>query len=444
MADAAEPTTLPDRESAGVEFKTTLSDSRKIIETIAAMATMGGGTIWVGIRPDGTPVGCEIGEGELERLVQRILAATDPKVHVKLDAPRYEGQRLLRIQVPAGDGAHLAYGRAFHRVGPATVAMTRDEYERRLVDRLRESSGFERRSELGVTLDEVDPHAIEQFRERVSARGDEPPSDSRALLYKLHLVRGDELTVGGVLLFALDPQRVLPQAVIRARATRGVAEDAEEIGGNLFDQILRATAFVSRNLRTRVIREGVLRQEVPDLPVAAVREVVANAVAHRDYRSTAPIQLRLDDEGLSVWSPGHLPPPITPALLRQDHPSIPPNPYLARALHRAGFIEEWGTGTLLVIAALRDAGLPEPLFEEEHGAGVRVQLPMAGQVAAHLSLRQTQFLDSSEVGSLFTTAEYASSLGVSHSTALNDLRDIEAYGLIERQGQGKSSRWIRR
>lgn len=444
MADADEPIALPDRESAEVEFKTTLSDSRKIIETIAAMATIGGGTIWVGVRPDGTPVGCELGEGELERLVQRILTATDPKVYVTIDHPRIENRRLLRIQVPVGDGPHLAFGRAFHRVGPATVAMTRDEYERRLVDRFRESSGFERRSDLGATLDDVDPHAIQQFRERASARGDTPPADARDVLYKLHLVHGDDLTVGGALLFALDPQRVLPQAVIRARATRGVAEDAEEIGGNLFDQILRATAFVSRNLRTRVIREGVLRQEVPELPIEAVREVAANAVAHRDYRSTAPIQLRLSDEGLLVWNPGHLPPPITPALLRQDHPSVPPNPYTARALHRAGFIEEWGTGTLRVIEAMRAAELPEPMFEEDRGAGVRVHLGMAGKTGAHLSPRQARFLDSSEAGSSFTTAKYASLLGVSHSTALNDLRDLEALGLIERQGQGKGSRWVRR
>ncbi len=444
MADTDEPSTLPDRESAEVEFKISLSDSRKIVETIAAMATIGGGTVWVGVRPNGTPVGCEIGEGELERLVQRILTATDPKVYVTLDHPRVKGQRLLRIQVPAGDGPHLAFGRAFHRVGPATVAMTRDEYERRLLDRLRESSGFERRADLGVTLDDVDPGAIAQFQERSSARGDTPPADTRDLLVELHLVRGDDLTVGGALLFALDPQRVLPQAVIRARTMRGVAEDAEEIGGNLFDQILRATTFVSRNLRTRVIRDGVLREEVPELPVAAVREVVANAVAHRDYRSTAPIQLRLSDEGLTVWNPGHLPPPITPALLRQEHPSVPPNPYIARALHRAGFIEEWGTGTLLVIEAARAAGLPEPIFEEEHGAGVRVHLAMAGRAMAQLAPRQARFLDSSEPGSSFTSAEYAASLGVSRSTALNDLRDLEAHGLVERQGQGRSSRWVRR
>ncbi len=444
MSEVDEPIVLPDREAAEVAFKTTLSDSRKVIETIAAMATIGGGTVWIGVRPDGSPKGYDLGEGELERLVQRILTAVDPKVYVSLDQPRVGDRRLLRIQVPPGDGPHLAFGRAFHRVGPATVAMTRDEYERRLLDRLRESSGFERRSDLGMTLDHVDTAAVEQFRERASVHSEPPPGDPADLLRKLHLVVGDRLTAGGILLFSVDPQRVLPQAVIRARASRGLAEDAAEIGGNLCEQILQATAFVSRNLRTRTIRSDVLRQDVPELPLPAVREVIANAVAHRDYRSTAPIQLGLGDDGLSLWNPGHLPPPITPALLRQEHPSVPPNPFIARALHRAGFIEEWGTGTLRVIDAMREADLPEPLFEEDHGAGVRVQLVMKGKTPATLSHRQTSFMDTSETGTSFTTSEYARQLRVSHSTALNDLRDLEAHGLVERQGQGKSSRWIRR
>ena len=51
---------------------------------------------------------------------------------------------------------------------------------------------------------------------------------------------------------------------------------------------------------------GTVRREEPELSLAAVRQVIANAVAHRDYRSVAPVQLRLDDAGLSVWNPGTL------------------------------------------------------------------------------------------------------------------------------------------
>lgn len=133
------PSILRHGESERIEFKTSLADSKRIIETIAAMATLGGGAILVGVREDGTVVGADLGEATLEQLTQRILGATDPKVFVSLRIESALGHQVLIIRVPAGDGPHLANGRAFTRSGPATVQMTRDEYERRLLDRLRES-----------------------------------------------------------------------------------------------------------------------------------------------------------------------------------------------------------------------------------------------------------------------------------------------------------------
>ncbi len=427
-------------ESAALEFKSSLSDSRRIIETVAAMATIGGGVILVGVRPDGRPVGSELQDGDLERLVQRILAHTDPRLFVDLDRPEVDGERLLRIRVPAGDGPHLAFGRAFYRSGPATVAMTRDEYERRLLDRLRESSGFERRTE--GTLEDVDPEAVERFLARVRDRGLLESGPPREVITRLHLARGDAVAVGALLLFGRWPQGPLPQATIRARAIRGAAEDASAVEGTVFEQIDRAAAFVARNLKLRPDRTGLRRQEVPELPLPAVREVLTNAVAHRDYRSTAPIQVRLTDRGLAVWNPGHFPPPITPALLRREHPSVPTNPLVARALHLAGYVEEWGTGTLRVIRSMEEHGNPAPLFEEEAG-GIRVVLPLSGVMPAELVPRQAAFLTAQPAGEAFTTAGYARSQGVAHRTALGDLRGLERLGLVRREGRGKATRWVR-
>lgn len=100
---------------------------------------------------------------------------------------------------------------------------------------------------------------------------------------------------------------------------------------------------------------------MPDLPLAAVREVVTNAVTHRDYRSSAPTQLRLDDHALTLWNPGHFRPPITAASLREHHPSVPTNPLIARAMYLAGYIEEWGVGTLRVIEAMAAQGNSQPV-----------------------------------------------------------------------------------
>jgi ATP-dependent DNA helicase RecG len=323
--------------------------------------------------------------------------------------------------------------------------MSRDEYERRLMDRLRESGGFERQAEPEWTLDEVDRHAVTGFlataRDRARIEGSSPPEH---VLTRLHLLRQGRPTVGGILLFGRDPQGPLPQATIRASARRGASEDSAAIDGTLFEQIDRAASFVGRNLKVGVRRTALIRQEIPELPHAAVREVIANAVAHRDYRSTAPIQLRLDDAGLVVWNPGHLPAPITPALLRQEHPSVPTNPLIARALFLAGYIEQWGTGTLRVVETMRDNGNPEPVFEDAPDlAGIRVTLPLPGGLAPNLQPRQAEFIRQLAAGQRFRTSDYAEQTGVARRTALADLKLLESMGLVRREGRGKASRWVR-
>lgn len=423
-------------ETDNSEFKTSLSDSRRIIETIAALATRGGGTVLVGLRDDGTLVGVNLGAGALERFVQQVLAGTDPTVYIDATTHEVDGLTLLRVDVPPGDGPHLAFGRAFYRSGPTTVAMGRDEYERRLLDRLRESAGFERRIDLDSSA-RIDPERVQAFR---AAAGDGLPDfDDETLLTRLHLRRDNQLTVGGILLFGDNPQGPLPQACIRARATRSTHRDAMSVDGSLLEQIEAAVGFVARNTRQDWDRFGVRRVTVPELPRAAVREVITNAIAHRDYRSTAPVQLTLDDETLVIWNAGHLPAPLTPSALRKEHPSVPPNPLVARALHLAGYIEEWGTGTTRVIAALEEAGNASPTFEEALG-GIRVTLPLHG-AADRLDDRQHALL--AALTEPRTSSELARVLSVSVRTVQGELKALEQQGRVARTGRGRATRWQR-
>ena len=431
-------------EGENLEFKTSLADSRKIIETAAAMATRGGGTILVGVKDDRSVVGANIGAGEVERLGQQVLANTDPRLYLRIDDTTHDGRRILRLDVPPGDGPHLAFGRAFHRVGPATVTMTRDEYERRLLDRLRESSGFERRYVEGVTADRLDEGVIRDWAGQAKGRlknltGLEPAD---AIVERLHLVQGPLVTIAGWLLFSTEPDAVLPQASIRALTERGAARDARAITGPLFRQIDEAYAFVVRNLNVQSRLVAARRVERTELPLKAIREVIANAVAHRDYRSTASTQLRLSDEGLEVWNPGTLPPPLTPAMLRERHPSVPPNPLVARALYLAGYIEEWGTGTLAVIETMRENGNPEPRFEAD-ASGVRVFLPFKGRATHTLSGREKAGLKGMKAGQPFSSGEYARAARVSLRTAATDLASLATRGIVVRSGIGRATRWSR-
>jgi ATP-dependent DNA helicase RecG len=129
-------------------------------------------------------------------------------------------------------------------------------------------------------------------------------------------------------------------------------------------------------------------------------------------------------------------------LLRERHPSVPPNPLLARALFLAGYIEEWGTGTLAVIEAMRENGNPEPRFEDT-GAGIRVVLPFKGADAGALSARERAGLKGMKVGELFSSADYARRAQVSLRTAANDLASLASRGVVTRSGVGRATRWSR-
>jgi ATP-dependent DNA helicase RecG len=90
---------------------------------------------------------------------------------------------------------------------------------------------------------------------------------------------------------------------------------------------------------------------------------VLNAVAHKDYASSIPIQIKVYPDRLSIWNPGELPPTWTLEKFLGNHASVPFNPGVANVFFRSGMIEAWGRGIERIMAACREAGTPEPEVE---------------------------------------------------------------------------------
>ncbi len=109
------------------------------------------------------------------------------------------------------------------------------------------------------------------------------------------------------------------------------------------------------------IIKHVRREERPELPEEAIREAVVNALAHRDYRSTANVQIYLFTDRLEIVSPGGLPAGMTEADLGVK--SIPRNPLLFGILHRMDAVERIGSGIRRIRDLCREHGVAEPLIE---------------------------------------------------------------------------------
>lgn len=142
--------------------------------------------------------------------------------------------------------------------------------------------------------------------------------------------------------------------------------------GNLAEIIsTEAESFIFDHIPMKAgIESGKLqRQEKWLYPPDAIREALANALAHRDYSSLGKVQVRIFDDRLEIWNPGLLPPSLTVEKLKGKHDSIPRNPLIAKAFFWIKFAEDVGSGTSKIVQWCKEWGVPlNPFMKRLAGA----------------------------------------------------------------------------
>jgi len=180
------------------------------------------------------------------------------------------------------------------------------------------------------------------------------------------------------------------------------------------------------------------REVIWEYPLLALREAITNAVIHRDYLDTAHTQVRWYDNHLIALNPGELLPPLSPETLKQEHLSRLRNRKIAEMFFYAGWIEQWGSGTLKIVRECVEKGLPEPEFAQTQGA---LWLTFRKDIFTEEYLRSFGLNDRQikvvlyvkEKGRIMN-AEYQKLCGISKRTASNDLSNLETTGILERVG----------
>ena len=154
--------------------------------------------------------------------------------------------------------------------------------------------------------------------------------------------------------------------------TRDVFIDKKEFNGPIYGQIEDAYQFVLRHVDMGVEIDGIYRSDSYELPVSAIREMIANAVIHRSYLDKSCIQVSIFDDRLEVLSPGMLYNGLDLETAKIGK-STCRNEVIAEAFHYMHIIEAWGTGIPRIINRCKEYGLAEPLFEE-FGNGFKVTI----------------------------------------------------------------------
>lgn len=192
---------------------------------------------------------------------------------------------------------------------------------------------------------------------------------------------------------------------------------------------------LNRKFLTRPIKfEGMHRIEKGEYPVAAIREMLLNALVHRNYMG-APIQIRVYDDKISIWNEGTLPDGLTLEALKRSHSSRPRNPIIADVCFKGGYIDAWGRGTIKIIDTCKQADLPEPeMIELDGGFSITLfkdNITPEKLTKFGLNDRQIKAVLFVKENGRITNKEYQEIFEVARMTATRDLTELVDKGILK-------------
>ena len=380
-----------DLESSTLDFKT-VGRSRNdaledLAEAMACFANSAGGTVMVGVAdsnsgPDAL-VGCDL---EPERTKHRIFELTNPGLVVSAEVMVVEDVALLVLSTPSSPTVHAVRGRSHERLGTSCVTMSPARIAAVVAERRGDDWSAE---DSGTPLDQVDPVAMAQCRTFLSAHPDrasrgyaqEPDRDVLRLLGVV--TNRQTLTNAGALLFTVRLDRGDQISYVFRRTPAGALVTNEHLQAPLLTALRRVFDMIDGRLdRTSVNLPGGQQLQVADLPFAAVREAVVNAVMHRDYRIPDRTVVDHAPTRLAVTSPGAFVTGVTAQNILTTS-SRTRNPQLAIAIRTVGLAETAGTGVDRMYAEMARLGHQPPSFDSDQSS-VRVTL-LGGAPNSHLA-----------------------------------------------------------
>jgi len=434
-------------------------DPRLLAETLVAFANSDGGTILIGV-DQGGQVADQVFADEVEMALQAGIERCRPLVEARWHQAAIEDALVFSVVVNRSPELHsLDDGRVLVRTGAENRPLSGDEI--RQLAATKSTGDFEAELAPGAQGADFDDEVVEAFvakwQERQHREWTRPVDE--LLLEAGALTEEGRPTVAGVLLFATKPQAFLPQSGLTfvkfiGKEPRG--EDGfpgygrrEEIGGPLPHIIQRAWQLVGEEMRRGAVVTTLERRERTEYPVAAVREALVNAVAHRDYRLRGRrIEVRMFADRMEITSPGGLPGFITVENIVEEHFSR--NPRIVSGLYQWGYIEELGLGVDLMIDEMVRAGHPPPSFKDSpYSFGVTLYNVLEGEPqpewSGRVTERQARALSYVERHGQITNREYRDLCpGLSPETLRLDLSELVDSGLLLKVGAKRGTYYILR
>jgi ATP-dependent DNA helicase RecG len=449
-------------ESETLELKRSTAELKSGMQSLVGLLNHRGGRVLFGVDDSGKILGQTVADATLRDLAQEI-GRIEPAIQPEIERVSVgENRQVIVVSVSRGQNRPYAYnGKAYKRVGNTTSELTREEYNRILLEGAHADSRWETQAADGWSVADLDGSEIIRTVEESIRRGrieDPGTRDPLELLRGLGLVRDGQILRAAVVLFgrAEAVELRMPQCLLRVARFKGVDRteflDNRQFHGNAFELLHKGERFLRENLPVagRVQPNLFERVDDPLYPPGALREALANALCHRDYSiGGGSISIGVYDDRLEITSSGQLHFGLTPPALFLPHESLPWNPLIARVFYRRGVIESWGRGTIKIAELTERAGLPRPDIEEVAGCVVVRFSPTRyvppQRVAQNVTERQQRVLlclSGSTDGRALREIRETMGAEVAEWEIKSDLTALKHLGLVRVTGHARWAKWL--
>jgi len=336
-------------ETQHTEYKK--SFGKEVTISLVAFANTNGGRVIVGIGDNGKVYGVTIGPETIQRYLNEVKTSTYPQLFPKIHTEEKAKKTILIFEIDEFPIKPVSFkNRYYKRVHNSNHMLTLEE----IVDLQQQSLSISYDAYPSpVTLEELNHKLIGHFFERVNTRGRLLLQDILFTnLVKLKLIRDEKVTLAANLLFGDH------DFSIRIGRFKGAATiiDDSVVKAPLFTAIDEAMIFIKKHINLSYHFDGsIQRKERWQFPLEALRELLLNAVVHRDYKNFSDIIIKIFDDRIVFTNPGKLYGNLSlEDLEHDDYVSSLRNKLLAEVFYLTGDIERYGTGFIRIRDFLKD------------------------------------------------------------------------------------------
>ena len=436
------------RESETIEFKKTTGELKEGVISLASMLNKSGaGTVYFGIKNDGTVIGLTVGEHTTSDISRVIKEHLKPTVIPTIELTTEQEKQIISVKVQGEDTPYSAYGRYYIRSDDEDLIMTNAQLESFFLGKNYDYSKWEKEAtEYGI--DDVDEDLLIKYVNQGNESGRIPflYRDARTTLTKLELLNCEKLNNAGFYLFS-NKKPLLLKLATYPTDERISFSDMKQFHGNIFECIDEAVKYVTNNIRWKAEIRGVERIETPEIPVEAFREIIVNSFAHMKVNLSSSNEIYITPTRVHIYNPGSLVPGTDPQMFASGaQGSMIRNPLIATVLYYNRTIDAFGTGFERVFRLCGENGYrysnnPFGFTFEFIRSNESINDSTNSSINRELTTIEKAVLEMIARVQKNSKKEIAGRIGKSQATVQRAIKRLTELGLIKRVGSNKTGYW---